>query len=250
MHRTRLTLFTLASCFLVGIALIVGAAGCSEEQPEMTAEATLARVDSVLAELGGKSTASLERGRRWRLISSIGAGLPPASFGAEDLPEPEARGAALLEAYCDQCHGIPAPQMHAADEWPLLLRRMDMRARTLRAHMGGRHSSELVGRILLSGMARAERLSDADADSLLAYLQRNALPVAGPDEPTDTPDGHVFEEYCATCHQLPSPDAHTPGEWEVILARMQANMAMMDVAMPSDEDLQRLTRYLADRSGG
>lgn len=97
--------------------------------------------------------------------------------------------------------------------------------------------------------ARVEQASESEHDSLLAYLQRNALPVAGPDEPADTPNGELFEQQCATCHQLPSPQAHTADEWGVVIARMQANMAMMDVPTLSDDHLQRLTRYLTERSG-
>lgn len=253
MHDSRSRRKGLRASLLILCAILVSPGACTEREGQdevrETGDAELAEVDSVLAELGGRSTASLPRGKRWRLISSIGAGLPPSNFEAQDLPEPEARGAALLEAYCDQCHGIPAPQMHAAQEWPLLLRRMDMRSRTLRAHMGGPHTSELVGEVLLSGMARTEPVSEADEDSLLAYLQRNALPVAGPDEPADTPSGELFQRECGICHQLPSPEAHTAEEWGRVLARMQANMAMMDVPPLTDEDLQRLTRYLEERAG-
>lgn len=251
MHRTRSAWTGLSASLLIVGTIVVSSNACTQAErpePRRTEKVELAEIDSVLAELGGKSTASLSRGTRWRLISSIGAGLPPSNFEAEDLPEPDTRGAALLEAYCDQCHGIPAPQMHAAEEWPLLLRRMEMRSRTLRAHMGGPHTSELVGEVLMSGMARTERPSEADEDSLLAYLKRNALPVAGPDEPAATPDGELFEQQCGVCHQLPAPGAHTAEEWGAVLARMQANMAMMDVPPMTDEEIQRLTRYLERRS--
>jgi cytochrome c5 len=222
------------------------AAGC-RQSPEAGHEAELAATDSLLSELGGVPTADMERGQRWRMISSIGAGLPPASFVPENLPERDARGAALLQAYCVQCHWIPAPQMHTADEWPILVRRMRMRASTLRARMGGPHTSELVGQILLSGMASTELPSREDTDSLVAYLQRNALPAAVA-EPDTTPDGRLFEEVCRTCHELPAPTAHTANEWAGVVARMRGNMLAMDVPQIDDEQYRRIVAYLGEHA--
>ena len=211
-------------------------------------EAELAAMDTLLGELGGVPTAGVERSQRWRMISSIGAGLPPANFVPENLPERDARGAAILAAYCVQCHWLPAPQMHTAAEWPLLVRRMQMRARTLRARMGGPHTSELVGQILLSGMASTELPSPEDSDSLVAYLQRNGFPAAGPEEPSDTPGGQVFERVCRTCHELPAPSAHTAQEWSGVVARMRGNMLAMDVPPITDEEYLEIVAYLQERA--
>lgn len=227
--------------------IFLSSAACTENRAEHQ-QAQLAGLDSLLAELGGVPTAGMERGQRWRMISSIGAGLPPASFAPENLPEREARGAAILEAYCVQCHWLPAPQMHSADEWPLLVRRMQMRSNTLRARMGGPHTTDLVGGILLSGMARTELPSPADTDSLVAYLQRNALPAAGFEEPLDTPDGRLFARVCRSCHELPAPAAHTPEEWNAVIGRMRANMVAMDVPPITDEENLRIVAYLQERS--
>lgn len=228
-------------------AVLYSTVACTGREEERR-QAELAQADTLLAELGGVPTAGIERGQRWRMISSIGAGLPPASFVPENLPERDARGAAILEAYCVQCHWLPAPQMHTAAEWPLLVRRMQMRARTLRARMGGPHTSELVGKILLSGMATTELPSAADTDSLVAYLQRNALPAAGPGEPLDAPGGRLFVRVCRTCHELPSPGAHTPEQWNGVVGRMRANMVAMDVPPITDEEHRQIVAYLQERS--
>jgi cytochrome c5 len=231
---------------LLGVFLLLTIA-CARDETEGR-QVELAAVDTLLAELGGVPTAGMERAQRWRMISSIGAGLPPANFVPENLPERDARGATILAAYCVQCHWLPAPQMHTAVEWPLLVRRMHMRSRTLRARMGGPHTSELVGQILLSGMATTQLPSAEDTDSLVVYLQRNALPAAGPEEPADTPGGRMFEQVCRTCHELPAPAAHTPDEWSGIVARMRANMLAMDVPPITDDEYEQIVAYLHERT--
>ncbi len=209
---------------------------------------SLAGVDSVLAELGGKPTAVLERGQRWRMISSIGVGLPPSIFKAEDLPEPRSRGAGLLQVYCIQCHWLPAPQMHAAAEWGILLRRMEMRARTLEHRMGGPLTEGLVGEILMAGMTSALVPSAEERDTMLAYLRSHALPVARPGELTDGPDAQLFLEQCSLCHETPSPKAHTAGGWQAVVQRMQANAAMMGVVPLTDREMDRVVGYLRARA--
>lgn len=209
---------------------------------------TLAGVDSVLAELGGKATGSLERGQRWRMISSIGAGLPPSFYKPEDLPDPRSRGAGLLRVYCIQCHWLPAPQMHAATEWPILVRRMLMRAATLKERIGGPLTAGLVGEILMAGLQTAALPSAEEVDSLVAYLRRNALPGAKSRELTDGPDRALFVEKCSICHETPSPKAHTAAGWESLVARMRANMAAMDVIPLADEETDRIVAYLKQRA--
>src|SRR5512139_4352060 len=61
-------------------------------------------------------------------------GFPPGSDPAS-LPELHSEGAQLLQAYCAQCHELPGPGLHTADEWPAVVRRMNMRMQ-MRGHMG------------------------------------------------------------------------------------------------------------------
>ena len=233
---------------LLVLPLLIWAAPACRQAAELPAEEVLTALDSVLSELGGASTTGLTRSQRWRMISSVGAGLPPANFEPSNLPDRRSRGAGLLTAYCIQCHGIPTPQMHAAVEWPILVRRMALRAATLRDRMGGPLTRELVGDIRMSGFASSYVPSAADTDSLIAYLQRNALPVARPGELGDDPEARFYVEKCSICHETPSPVAHSPEEWEPIITRMQANMALMDVASMPDSDRNRVVAYL--RTGG
>lgn len=74
----------------------------------------------------------------------------PATSGG--LPAPEGPGARLVASQCSLCHQTPSPALHAASDWPAVLRRM-------RGHM-----QELgIG-----------SLTDAQADTVLRYLERYA----------------------------------------------------------------------------
>jgi cytochrome c5 len=228
------------------VALLVSAAatfgGCARERDS---QATLALIDSVMTELGGQAIGVMNRTQRWRMISSVGPGLPPPGFDRENLPDPDSRGAALLQAHCQSCHWMPAPQMHSAREWPLLLRRMELRAATLGEHMGGPLTIELLGsERLLEGMRWSYMPSAEDADSLLAYLEAHAMPVAGPGEIGTGDDATLYIESCTRCHETPSPKAHTAAEWAGVVGRMQANMPQMGVDPLSEDVRSRIVSFL------
>lgn len=234
----------LSVLFLAFALSTLGA--CAERRAEPT-EATLAALDSVLSELGAESSAGLSRGQRWRMIGSIGAGLPPVDLKASDLPEPGSRGAGLLTAYCVQCHWLPSPAMHAAAEWPLLLRRMKLRVETLGDHMGGPVTEKLLGEVRLAGFASSYLPEPEDSDTLLAYLQRNALPVAEPGDVGGGPDAQLFVERCSLCHETPSPAAHPPEEWRATVERMQANRRLTGLDPMSATDRDRIVAYLNEQ---
>lgn len=251
MYRTARATRPLA--FLL-VALLAGVAmSCAQEsipasEDDRDRQVVLAEVDTVLMELGGGAAMQLHRGQRWRMISSVGAGLPPPDFDASDLPEAGTRSAGLVEAYCVQCHWLPAPQMHSSAEWPVLLRRMILRAQTLHERMGGPMTEGLMGEILLSGMASVAIPSPEDADSLLAYFQRNAMPAIDPAALGPGEETAFFVARCGVCHETPSPAAHTASEWEAVVGRMQGNMAVMDVAPLTDEEARRALSLLRGRA--
>lgn len=232
----------------IGLALIlvVFATGCQPKEPQQTLD--VAVIDSVLAELGGPLTASLERGQRWRMISSIGVGLPPNDFKPEDLPEPGSRGAGLVQVYCIQCHWLPTPQMHSAAEWPILVRRNLLRMKQLKVRLGGPLTTGLVGETLMTGYENPEIPSPADVDTLLAYLQRYSLPVAQPGELTAGPGRELFIRKCSVCHETPSPRAHTATGWDRLIGEMQAIMAISNVEPLSNSELDAISGYLRERA--
>ncbi len=228
------------------VALAAGMIGCQQGTSEETVE--LAVIDSVLAELGGTLTANLERGQRWRMISSIGPGLPPNNFQPEDLPEAGSRGAGLLQVYCIQCHWLPTPQMHSAVEWPVLVKRNILRMHQLKDRLGGPLTTGVIGEVVMAGYESVEIPSQADVDTLLAYLQRYALPTPQPGELTAGPGRELFLQKCSVCHEAPSPSAHTASGWERVAGAMQAFMALSDVPPLSTQELDQITEYLRSRS--
>lgn len=68
------------------------------------------------------------------------------------LPEPDSAGATLLQDFCSNCHAPPNPVVHAADEWPNVIFRMQERRR----------------------MEGYKLLTDDEMTVLVEYLQRNA----------------------------------------------------------------------------
>ncbi len=231
---------------LILTVVVATSLGCQPDTADEPVE--LALIDSVLAELGGTLTASMERGQRWRMISSIGVGLPPNDFRAEDLPEPGSRGAGLLQVYCVQCHWLPTPQMHSAAEWPILVKRNLLRMQQLQNRLGGPLTGGLVGEMVMTGYETAEIPSPADVDTLLAYLQRYAFPAAEPEELTEGPGRDLFMQKCSVCHEVPSPGAHTATGWDRLVVEMQAIMAVSDVQPLSSQELDQIGGYLRERA--
>ena len=224
--------------------LVAGAGACAPADQAPDAEAQLAFVDSLLADLGGPQTADLSRAQRWRLIASVGTGLPPASYRLEDLPEPGARAVGLQQAYCLQCHGVSSPRMHSSEEWPTLIRRMLMRGAALDSRLGGPRSEGMVDEMLMAGLRTAELPPAEDVDSLVAYFQRNAFPAATAEELGEGPDAALYVEKCSGCHETPSPSAHGPDTATALVARMSAMMGMLGMEQLSEDEQARLVAFM------
>ena len=152
-ERDRSKVPGLTAAILAAV-LVLGA--CAQpDTAEPTGSVDRAGFDSLLADLAGPQAENLSNGQRWRLVASTGTGLPPTSYRLADLPEPEARGASLQQVYCVQCHGVASPKMHTAAEWPILLRRMHMRTRTLRDRLAGERVEGAVDEMLMAGLQSA-----------------------------------------------------------------------------------------------
>ena len=227
---------------MAAIAVGIGACAPGEQAPDD--EAQLASFDSLLADLGGPQTEGLSRAQRWRLIASVGTGLPPTSYRLEDLPEQGSRAVGLQQAYCLQCHGLSSPRMHSSDEWPILVRRMLMRGAALGSRLGGPRSEGMVDAMLMAGLRTAELPAAEDVDSLVAYFQRNAFPAAVESEIPDTPDAALYVDRCSGCHDTPSPSAHPAGEVQALVARMSATRAMLGMEQLTASEQSRLVAFM------
>lgn len=242
--RTRNSAELPVRALIVAAALAAGVGACAPAEQGTDSEAQLASFDSLLADLGGPQTADLSRAQRWKLIASVGTGLPPASYRLEDLPEQGSRAVGLQQAYCLQCHGVSSPRMHSSDEWPVLVRRMLMRGAALGSRLGGPRTEGMVDGMLMAGLRTAELPPAEDVDSLVAYFQRNAFPAATESEIPDTPDAALYVEKCSGCHDTPSPAAHPADEARGLVARMSAMGAMLGMEQLTAEEQSRLVAFM------
>lgn len=155
----------------------------------------------------------------------------PPGINPKQLPEPESVGARLLGRYCSQCHGVPGPGIHTADEWPVVVARMNRRMQM----MSG-------GRMMMS----IEAPDDRQLKILMTYLEKNgqrtidARKLAG----ADAPDGKAFKKTCSQCHALPDPAQHTSGEWPAVIQRMRVNMSTMGKELPDQTTTDMILSFL------
>ena len=159
-----------------------------------------------------------------RILRAAMLSLPPAGVKPESLPDPTAPGARLLQQYCTQCHALPSPAMHGAQDWPFVTRKMWLFIDQLQGELG------------------VQSLSTVERVQLLNYLTANALQVAaslpaGPGKAT-------FESTCARCHVLPDPRRHSPPDWPNVVMRMERNMERFRLSGLSRPMAESIVSYL------
>ena len=194
----------------------------------------------------GDATDAIEQARtRWEqsphgaMLARI---LPPVVTPAQ-LPQPESSGAQLLARYCVQCHYLPSPAMHTPARWRSIVERMVWRMR----------GNGNMGTLMKEMMAQVQAPTDAEVLALDAYLQRNGQAEIQRKRYPDlkSPEGRSFTLACGQCHALPDPKRHSAAEWPAVVERMQRNMALLNVVVPSkrspdDPDLriEDIVRFL------
>jgi cytochrome c2 len=165
--------------------------------------------------------------------------LPPG-LPAELLPEPQSSGAKLLQRYCAQCHPLPGPGRHTAEDWPAVLKRMVMNMQ----HMSGGMMSMMMG-------TEIDVPTRAEQRTLRIYLQNHAQRSINTDqfpELNSTAAGRAFAATCARCHVLPDPRQKTAIEWIGVEGRMQRNMNIMGRSIPDEATLQQILIFLQERA--
>lgn len=185
------------------------------------------------------------RGMMPHMMQDMWGGRLPPGIRPEDLPDPGSEGSALVSRYCTQCHNLPSPTIHTAEEWPAVAARMFGRMEMMaqRGHHRGMMRRHGMGSIL-APTADEQR-------GLLAYLQQHALQPAAPDAlgPQDTPGLALFRRTCTQCHALPDAALHTADEWPFVIERMRGNMDRMGKPGISDEERDEIVGYLRARAG-
>ncbi len=157
----------------------------------------------------------------------------PPGLMSEQLPEAGGQGALLMEEYCTQCHALPGPGRHTAEEWPQVLERMQV-LMDVADRFGG-----LLGNVKTPSFDEREQLRD--------YLILYAL------KPVKTkPQGvgaNAFENYCGDCHALPDMSQYSHIDGSSLIKRMQRNMAVMKYSPPSSDSMMQIQLYLQENSG-
>jgi cytochrome c5 len=157
---------------------------------------------------------------------------PPKGFRAEMLADTTSPGAVIFIKTCPQCHDLPNPRMHAAEEWPPVVFRMVDR---------------LIRRKTFSMAHKPLFLpGDAEYPLLIAYLQKNGLRKASAQWVTDrSPDAVLFNARCTQCHSLPDPTLHTAAEWPGVIDRMRRHVSEFKRMPISDAEKERLVSFLS-----
>ena len=161
-------------------------------------------------------------------MSGMRGGNMPQGIPPTMLPNYDSKGAKALIKNCAQCHGLPAPGLHTSQEWPAVVKRMEM-------HM------EWSKKWMKLNIPDENELTE-----LLIYLQENAQkPIdanAYPD--LNSESGKDFSQICVQCHVLPDPMQHTAKEWPTVIDRMLGYMAMQNKQAPNEQQAKKIVEYL------
>lgn len=163
----------------------------------------------------------------------------PAGVAADSLPDPDSRGARLTADYCSQCHGIPSPRRHGAEDWEATARRMFRRMDHME-HMG----RGMMGRSMHRGMMDVSAPTREERTAILDYLRSHSLASVGEESLPPGEGREAFRTVCSRCHALPDPAQHARDEWPAVVERMRTHMAAMEVSEPSAEETAAIVRYL------
>ncbi len=175
----------------------------------------------------------MNRQQMKEMMKRMMPGMLPPGIKPENLPDPASRGAQLLNYYCTQCHGLPSPAMHAADEWPAIASRMFSRMS------------------MMSGMMGVENPTQVEREEILAYLKAHSMKSIAPGAlPSPESRGAIlFKNTCAQCHALPDPSMHTAQEWGAVVERMRGNMQAMARRVITDQERTEIVNYLSNHAG-
>lgn len=156
----------------------------------------------------------------------------PPGLMPDLLPEAGGPGATLMETYCTQCHALPGPGRHTAEEWPQVVDRMFV-LMDVADRFGG-----LLGNVKTPSLNERDQLS--------GYLILHSLKSI-----TTKPQGvgaSAFENHCAGCHALPDPAQYNHLDQSSLIKRMQHNMEVMKYAPPSADTMMQIQLYLQNNA--
>lgn len=156
----------------------------------------------------------------------------PPGLAPDQLPDAGGPGAVLMQGYCTQCHALPGPGRHSAEEWPQVLDRM-LVLMDVADRFGG-----LLGNVKTPASEERDQLRD--------YLVLHALKTM-----SETPQGtgaSAFQNHCSACHALPDPAQYKNADWPGQIKRMQHHMVVMKYPPPSAYTMMQIQHYLQKNS--
>lgn len=155
----------------------------------------------------------------------------PKGINPSQLPEPGSDGARLLSKYCSQCHDIPGPGLHTAEEWSIVISRMNQRMQIMSNRGMMRH---------------IDAPNEMEYKTLVAYIKTNSQQTIDVDmlQGAETLEGQDFQKTCTQCHALPNPSQHTSSEWPDVVDRMRKNMESMGVQAPDQAVTDSVLKFL------
>jgi len=209
---------------IIGVALLLAGA---------TGLMGLYRLPMSMAGMMGGGMMMDRGGIKGIMEEMMGAKLP-SGMEPRDLPEASSNGARLLGKYCTQCHEMPGPGMHTAEEWPRVVDRMNRRMQMMSGHN------------MMLMMHDIKAPSDNELQILMSYLKKHAQQAIDKTQYTDlnSPSGKIFMTTCSQCHALPDPKQHTVDEWPTVVERMTRNMNAMGKVVPDRKTLEVIVAYL------
>ncbi|TKS59307.1 MAG: hypothetical protein EWM72_02319 [Nitrospira sp.] len=214
--------FTMIVLVLGGIGLFLAGALLSRTMPMM----------GMMGLCGGTGQGMMDQRSMKDMMQGMMSGILPPGIEPDNLPKPESQGARALSTYCSQCHNLPSPRMHPAEDWPRVASRMLIRERMM-AGMRGM-------------MMQVKAPTSQEEEILMQYLKTHALQAlaSGTVPAPDTVGAALFQQTCSQCHALPDPKQHTAVEWSVVVNRMRQNIKSMGRREIIDQEAKDITAYL------
>lgn len=153
----------------------------------------------------------------------------PFGVTANQLPDPQSKGATLFASYCGQCHNLPSPRMHSSEDWPMRFEKMMDHA------------------ALMAGTSPKFKLpADNEKTEIVAYLGRSGFKGLPADSPLRT-EYQVFNIiwFCSVCHAVPDPSQYPAKEWAKIVDRMNGFRKKQGRDEMSNADRKAVVNFLA-----
>ena len=126
MNEKNSRLLTMIALVLGGVGLFLAGALLSRTMPMM----------GMMGLGGGMGQGMMGQRQMKDMMQGMMSGILPPGIEPHNLPESESQGARVLSTYCSECHNLPSPRMHTAEDWPRVASRMLIRERMMAGMRG------------------------------------------------------------------------------------------------------------------